>query len=100
VGLADVPTQELPNLSLADALALTCVLRHDPTRFDTAALRWHGRFVREVRGVSVADAGLALTALGSMRTSFEMGATALGAVCEEHERSDLAEVLDAAMGVR
>jgi hypothetical protein len=47
--IALTAAQELPPLSLADALALTCVLRHDPGRFEAAALRWHGRFVREVR---------------------------------------------------
>ena len=96
--MALTAAQELPALGLADALALTCVLRHDPRRFDAAALRWHGRFVRELRGLSVTDAGLALAALGSMPSSFHAGASALLGLCEAHARSDLVKVLDAALG--
>jgi hypothetical protein len=87
---------ELGRLNLADALALTCVLRDDPRHFEGAVVRWHSRFVQEVRGVGVADA-----ALGSFRSSFGAGAAALAAVCDRYERADLAdlaEVLDRALG--
>ncbi len=89
---------ELGRLNLADALALTCVLRDDPRHFEGAVVRWHSRFVQEVRGVGVADAALALAALGSFRSSFGAGAAALAAVCDRYERADLAEVLDRALG--
>lgn len=89
---------ELGPLTLVDALALTCVLRADARRFEPAAVRWHARFVGEVRGVGVADSALVLTALGAMARNFEAGAAALAAVCEAYGRTDLVSVLDLALG--
>ncbi len=64
------------------------MLRKLPDRYQGAAVRWHSRFVREVRrGVSVADSALALAALA-----------ALAAVCDRYGRGDLVEVLDRALG--
>ena len=54
---------ELQHVGLAEALEL-CLLMRDkaPARFSRAALRWHGRFCREV-DVSVEEAQAVLAAL-------------------------------------
>lgn len=85
-------------LALDDALALTCVLRKLPDRYQGAAVRWHSRFVREVKGVNVADSALALAALAAMADGLDAGASALAAVCDRYGRGDLVEVLDRALG--
>ncbi len=88
---------ELPRpLQLSHALALTCVLRSHPA-FEAAALRWHSRFVQEVKGLSVSDASLALAAFAAMPSSFEAAAGALTGLFEACGRPDLAEVLDLAL---
>jgi hypothetical protein len=54
----------LRSLSLADALALTALIaKEDPARDGRAAVRWHGRFELEVRGLELAESQLALAAL-------------------------------------
>jgi len=98
--LALTAAQELPALNLADALSLTCALRDDRQRFQTAAVRWHARFSREVRGVTVDDASLALAALATMENRFAVGATALQELCVAHGRGDLAQVLQRALATR
>jgi len=61
--IATAAAAELPRLSLGDALELVLLYRgSDRRRFDRAAVRWHGRLCLEVRGLSPADAGLALAA--------------------------------------
>jgi hypothetical protein len=92
--IALTAAQELPELNLSDALALTLVLRADPARYERAAVRWHGRFVREVPGLGQADALLALAALGSIEADLQAGGQALAALCERYGRKDLAEVID------
>lgn len=47
--------------------------------------------------MSVADASLALAALGSMRGSFVTGANALTTVCERYGRSDLIAAIAVAL---
>lgn len=37
-----------------------------PEKFDRAAVRWHGRFVLEVPGLSLAESQLALGAVASL----------------------------------
>jgi hypothetical protein len=42
---------DLPQVGLADALELLLLLLDlEPARFERAALRWHGRYCREVTG--------------------------------------------------
>ena len=55
-------------VSLEDAFALTLLLsRRDPKRFARAAVRWHGRFCREAKGVVLDDALALLALLGALR---------------------------------
>src|SRR4051812_22408026 len=64
VTLATTAALEAGQLNLADALALTLLYRdHDSSLFERAAIRWHSRLCREVRGISSQDAQLALAAL-------------------------------------
>ena len=54
---------ELPQVALTDALELLLLLRDaDRPRFERAALRWHGRYCRELPDVGVREA-LAVLAL-------------------------------------
>ena len=65
---ADAAARELGHLSLADALALTVLIAEaDVSRYDRAAVRWHGRFELEVKGLGIAEAQLALSALAELR---------------------------------
>ena len=76
---ADAAARELGRLSLTDALALTALLAEcDVRRFERAAVRWHGRFALEVKGLRLADSQLALAALAELRTpAADAGAAAL-----------------------
>lgn len=48
---------ELEHVGLVEALELTLLLRdHEPSKFQRAALRWHGRYCREVPGVTFEEA--------------------------------------------
>ena len=45
---------DLQHVGLADALELLLLLLDsEPSRFERAALRWHGRYCREVRDVDL-----------------------------------------------
>ena len=58
---------ELPQVSLTDALELLLLLSEaDRSRFERAALRWHGRFCREVRDVTLPEALAVLALLGGL----------------------------------
>jgi hypothetical protein len=59
---------ELEHVGLTEALELCLLLiEKSPERFGRAALRWHGRYCRELRDVDL-DEGLAvLAALGALR---------------------------------
>jgi hypothetical protein len=57
---------ELQHVGLAEALELTLLLRDKvPERFPRAALRWHGRYCREV-DVSLEEAQAVLATLGAL----------------------------------
>ncbi|MDQ3859465.1 MAG: hypothetical protein M3327_13650 [Actinomycetota bacterium] len=59
---------ELEHVGLIDALSLCLVLLDAwPERFETAALRWHGRYCRETRGVTFDEAQAVLALLGALR---------------------------------
>ena len=81
---AESAARELGSLSLRDALALTVLLaEREPRRFDRAAVRWHGRFELELRGVSLLESQFALAALASLRGSQrEQAARTLRALLE------------------
>jgi hypothetical protein len=56
--------RELAPLSLGDALSLLVLIaKHEPERFDAAAVRWHGRLALERQGIDLHTATLAAAAL-------------------------------------
>ena len=64
---AETAARELGRLPLGSALALTALIAEvAPQRFERAAVRWHGRFVLEVPGLSLAESQLALGAVASL----------------------------------
>jgi len=77
---------ELPRVSLDDALALCLLLAdEDPDRYEHAAVRWHARLCREVPGVTIDEAALALAALGALPgRAGRAGAQSLLAICQRH----------------
>ena len=56
--------RQLAPLSLGDALSLLVLIaKHEPHRFDAAAVRWHGRLALEGRGIDLRSSTLAAAAL-------------------------------------
>ena len=65
---AEAAARALGGLALSDALALLLVIAaKEPSRFERAAIRWHGRFEVETRGVGFAEAQILLGALAALR---------------------------------
>jgi hypothetical protein len=59
---------ELNHVGLVEALELVLLLcRREPKRFPRAALRWHGRYCREVRDVDLDEGQAVLAALCALR---------------------------------
>jgi hypothetical protein len=59
---------ELPTLGLTEALELCLLLcDREPEKFSRAAVRWHGRYCREVRDVGLEEAQAVLACLGVLR---------------------------------
>jgi hypothetical protein len=57
-------------VGLADALEVVLLLLDsEPSRFERAALRWHGRYCREARDVDLAEAQAVLACLAGLRGS-------------------------------
>src|SRR5207249_4255070 len=64
---AELAARELGRLTLADALALTALIAKDePARYGRAAVRWHGRFELEAKGLELSESQLALAALAAL----------------------------------
>jgi hypothetical protein len=60
---------ELEHVGLADALELCLLVRDtEPKRFERAALRWHGRYCREVTEVTLDEAQAVLALLAALRS--------------------------------
>jgi hypothetical protein len=58
---AESAARELGELSLSDALALLLVIAaREPAQFEPAAIRWHGRFEVNTRGVGFAESEMLL----------------------------------------
>ncbi|MEZ5099062.1 MAG: hypothetical protein R3C15_04540 [Thermoleophilia bacterium] len=93
--LALAAASELPQLDLADALALCLVLRRgDAARYSRAAVRWHARFCAEVRGLGVVESQLVLSALAALGgPDAGSAAHALVGLFESRDRGDLARVV-------
>lgn len=69
---------ELQHVGLVEALEL-CLLVCDraPEKYGRAALRWHGRFCREVQDVTLEEAQAVLATLALLPTVRARGASAL-----------------------
>jgi len=68
VNLALASARELPKINLSDSLRL-CLLLRGTDLFERAALRWHGRYCREVVAVDLDEAQAVLACLAALRGS-------------------------------
>ena len=60
--------RELEAVGLTEALELVLLIAElDPSRFERAALRWHGRYCREVGDVGLDEAQAVLASLEALR---------------------------------
>jgi HEAT repeat protein len=86
---------DLGHVGLADALELLLLmLESEPSRFERAALRWHGRYCREVSDVDIAEAQAVLACLGGLRGSRpEQSAHALADLVHRRDLARASEVL-------
>jgi hypothetical protein len=76
---------ELAHIGLVEALELVLLLRDKaPERFGRAALRWHGRYCRELRDVGFEEAQLVLAALAALPSA--KGKSAARALAELLDR--------------
>jgi hypothetical protein len=67
---AEAAALDLAPLQVPDALALLVLIAAErPERFERAAVRLHGRFELESRGMRIADAQILLGALAGLRGS-------------------------------
>jgi hypothetical protein len=86
---------ELEHVGLAEALELVLLIAEkEPERLGRAALRWHGRYTHEVRGVDTDEARAVLALLvllaGARR---EQACRALAELCDRRELHQCGEVL-------
>ena len=71
------------SLGLADARSLLVLIAaDDPDRFDRAAVRWHGRFELEVRGLELSESQLALAAFAGLPNDPDGAVAALDRIGE------------------
>lgn len=66
VHLALAAARELPKINLSDSLRL-CLLLRDTELLERAALRWHGRYCRELVAVDLDEAQAVLACLAALR---------------------------------
>lgn len=87
---------DLEHVGLADALELLLLmLESEPSRFERAALRWHGRYCREVSDVDIAEAQAVLACLAGLRGSRpEPAAHALADLVHRRDLARASEVLN------
>ena len=87
---------ELRHVALTDALELLLLLRdRDPARYPRAVLRWHGRFGREVPGITPSEAGAVLALLAALEddSTAAHAARALAELLDGRELDQAARVL-------
>jgi hypothetical protein len=71
------------------------LLESEPSRFERAALRWHGRYCQEVRDVDLNEAQAVLACLAGLRGSRpEPVAHALADLVHRRELARASEVLN------
>ena len=87
---------DLEHVGRADALELLLLLLDaEPSRFERAALRWHGRYCREVSDVDLAEAQAVLACLAALRGSRpEPAAHALADLVYRRDLARAGEVLN------
>jgi hypothetical protein len=88
---------ELDFVSLPDALELLLLilLESEPSRYERAALRWHGRYCQEVRDVDLIEAQAVLACLAGLRGSrAEPAAHALADLVHRRDLARASEVLN------
>ena len=92
--IARAAAAECERIELADALAL-CLLHRDaePSRYGPMVVRWHARFCREVRGVSLSDSQLLLAALSGLTRESPAAAT-VAEICDRYGLERAARVAD------
>ena len=67
VTLALAAARDLPQLNLADSLALVVLIAEkQPALYECAAVRWTPRYLAERRGVELPEAGLVVAALAAL----------------------------------
>jgi hypothetical protein len=93
--LALASAAELRSVSLTDALELCLLLcERDPRRYERAALRWHGRYCREVDGVSLDEGQAVLALLAALRGSRRLAvAVSLAELFDRRQLHQASEVL-------
>ena len=86
---------ELRHVPLTDALELLLLLRdREPARYTRAALRWHGRYCREVPGVTLSEAAAVLALLAALaEETHRPAARALAEVLQGRELDQPARIL-------
>ena len=77
--------RELGRLDLSEALGLLeLIAEREPHRYERAALRWHGRLELERPGLTLAQAQLAVAALGVLPADPEQAGELLRAIEQRH----------------
>jgi hypothetical protein len=87
---------ELEDVGLVEALEL-CLLLCDraPEKYGRAAIRWHGRYCREVGDVTLEEAQAVLATLALLPTVRERGASALSDLLYRRGLEQAGEALNA-----
>jgi hypothetical protein len=85
----------LPQLTLADALALSLLVRdREPHRYDRVAVRWLARFCDEEAGVQLDEATLIAAHLAAFRAPAPLAAArSFAELLDAHGRRQLAQAV-------
>jgi hypothetical protein len=84
-GFAGVLTHELPAVRLDDALLIACLIEEqDGERFESAAVRWLGRFALECPTVRIEDLREGVVAFEALPANPEGARRALVDLCARH----------------
>lgn len=88
---------DLFNLEVEERVVELCLLllNRDRPRFERAALRWHGRYCREVAGVSLDEGQAVLSLLAALRSP--RAASAARSLAELFDRRELGQASEVLM---